>query len=560
MAGPNHYIMPITPSDSPDKTYLLPRKLEAPGSPWSPLKIPAFRLLWATWMTANICMWMNDVATAWMMSALTITPIWVALVQTASTLPVFLLGLPSGALADILDRRRYLIVTQSWLAATAAALCVAVFFDLLTPPLLLALTFANGIGLAMRWPIFAALIPEIVPRQQLPAALALSGIAMNASRIIGPLVAGALIASAGTAYVFVLNATLSVIAGFIITRWRLEFVPSPLGRERLLSAMRVGLQFVRESAPLRSVFLRVSLFFFHSTALLALLPLLARRLAGGDASTYTLLLASMGAGAIMLVLVLPRLRQRLTGRQLVLAGTLLQSLSAMGMAFATNVYVAVPTMVLAGVAWLCVANSLSVSAQMSLPDWVRARGMSIYQMAIMGGTALGAAVWGQVATLSSVSSSLVASALSGSIAMLVATRFHKDNLIEEDLTPSRAFNVPVGPTPPSSGPVMVTIEYLIDPERAPAFLQLMQESRSSRLRQGALNWELLHDLGEPQRYLEQIVDESWTEHLRRFDRITGADVTLRDRKLAFHTGNEPPKTTRYAMSPTQRAQAEGIES
>jgi len=549
--------MPITPADSTDTPYILPGAQQAPGSPWIPLKLPVFRLLWGTWVTANICMWMSDVAAAWMMSALTTTPIWVALVQTASTLPVLLLGLPSGALADILDRRRYFIVTQFWLAGTAAALCLAVLFDLLTPPLLLALTFANGIGLAMRWPIFAALIPEIVPRQQLPAALALNAIAMNASRIIGPLVAGALIASAGTAYVFVLNATLSLIAGFVIMRWRRDFVPSPLGRERLLSAMRVGLQFVRESAPLRGVFLRVSLFFFHSTALLALLPLLARRLAGGGAATYTLLLASMGVGAIMLVLVLPRLRQRLTGRQMVLAGTVLQSLSAMVMAFAPSVYVAVPTMVLAGMAWLCAANSLSLLAQMLLPNWVRARGMSMFQMAIMGGSALGAAVWGQVATMSSLNSSLVASALTGSIAMLVATRLLKDDMIEEDLTPSRAFNVPVAPTPPSSGLVMVTIEYLIDPERAAAFLQLMQESRSSRLRQGALNWELLHDLGEPQRYLEQIVDESWTEHLRRFDRTTAADVALRDRKLAFHLGDEPPKITRYAMSPTQRAQAEG---
>jgi hypothetical protein len=229
------------------------------------------------------------------------------------------------------------------------------------------------------------------------------------------------------------------------------------------------------------------------------------------------------------------------------------------MAFAPSVYLAVPTMALAGMAWLCAANSLSVSAQMSLPDWVRARGMSMYQMAIMGGSALGAAVWGQVATVSSLNSSLVASALTGSIAMLVATLWLKDDLIEEDLTPSRAFKIPVAQMPPSNGPVMVTIEYLIDPARAAAFLEVMQESRSSRLRQGALNWELLHDLGEPHRYLEQIVDESWTEHLRRFDRITGADVTLRDRKLAFHTGNEAPKITRYAMSPTQRAQADGSE-
>jgi len=545
--------MPLLPPDPPEIDGLKTSKPEAPASAWSPLKIPVFRLLWGTWVTANICMWMNDVAAAWMMTSLTSSPIWVALVQTASTLPVFLLGLPSGALADILDRRRYFIVTQFWLAGTAAVLCVAVLFNLMTPPLLLALTFANGIGLAMRWPVFAALIPEIVPRQQLPAALALNGVAMNASRIIGPIVAGALIASAGTAYVFVLNATLSVIAGFVVMRWRREYVPSPLGRERLISAIRVGLQFVRESAPLRGVFLRVTLFFFHSTALLALLPLLAMRLAGGDAATYTLLLAAMGAGAIVTTTVLPRLRQLLPSNQLVLAGTLLQSLTTLAMAFAPNVYVAVPAMMLAGMSWLCAANTLSVSAQMRLPDWVRARGMSIYQMAIMGGSALGAAIWGQLATMASLTSSLVVAALTGAIAMLVATRRLTDHGLEEDLTPSREFKVPVTQTPPRAGHVVATIEYLIDPARADAFVELMQESRRSRLRQGALGWELLHDMGEPARYLEQIVDESWTEHLRRFDRITAADVALRDRKLAFHVAEGPPLVTRYAVEPAHRS-------
>jgi MFS family permease len=523
--------MPLLPPDPPEIDGLKTRKPEAPASAWSPLKIPVFRLLWGTWVTANICMWMSDVAAAWMMTSLTSSPIWVALVQTASTLPVFLLGLPSGALADILDRRRYFIVTQFWLAGTAAVLCVAVLFNLITPPLLLALTFANGIGLAMRWPVFAALIPEIVPRHQLPSALALNGVAMNASRIIGPIVAGALIASAGTAYVFVLNATLSVIAGFVVMRWRREHVPSPLGRERLMSAMRVGLQFVRESAPLRGVFLRVTLFFFHSTALLALLPLLARRLAGGDAATYTLLLASMGAGAIITTAALPRLRQQLPSNQLV----------------------AVPAMMLAGISWLCAANTLSVSAQMTLPDWVRARGMSIYQMAIMGGSALGAAIWGQLATVASLTISLVVAALTGAIAMLVATRRLTDHGLGEDLTPSREFKVPVAQTPPRAGHVVATIEYLIDPSRAAAFVELMQDSRRSRLRQGALGWELLHDMGEPGRYLEQIVDESWTEHLRRFDRITAADVALRDRKLAFHVAEGPPVVTRYAVEPALRA-------
>ena len=520
-----------------------PEKLSA----WDPIKVPVFRMLWSTWLVANICMWMNDVAAAWMMTSMTTSPIWVALVQSASTLPVFLLGLPSGALADILDRRRYFIMTQFWVAAVATLLCITVISGVMTPPLLLALTFANGIGLAMRWPVFAAIVPELVPRAHLPAALALNGVAMNASRIVGPLVAGLLIASAGTQYVFVLNAILSVISGLVIMRWRRQHVPSPLGRERLVSAMRVGLQFVRQSTRLRTVLLQVSLFFLHSTALLALLPLVARQLHGGGAGTFTLLLASMGAGAIAAALNLARLRQLMPRDTLVLRSTMLQSLSAVAVAFAPNVYVAVPAMVLNGAAWISCANSLSVSAQLALPDWVRARGMSMYQMSIMGASALGAALWGQVATMTSVATGLLVAAVSGTLAMLLAQRHIVDLSIEEDLTPSREFKVPVAHAPPGAGHVVVTIEYLIDPVRTDDFRTLMQESRRSRLRQGALEWALLRDIGHPGRYLEQITDESWTEHLRRFDRVTASDVVLRERKLAFHTGEDPPVVRRSVV-------------
>jgi len=522
-------------------------------SPWGPIKRPVFRMLWSVWLTANICMWMNDVAAAWMMTSMTSTPIWVALVQSASTLPVFLLGLPSGALADILDRRRYFIVTQFWVAAVATLLCLAVLSGVMTPPLLLALTFANGIGLAMRWPVFSAIVPELVPRGQLPAALALNGVSMNASRIIGPLVAGALIASAGTAYVFVLNALLSVAAGFVIMRWRREHVPSPLGRERLVSAMRVGVQFVSQSSRLRAVLVQIALFFFHSTALLALLPLVARRLRGGDAGTYTLLLASMGAGAIVAALFLPRLRQMMNRNTLVLRSVMLQSVSMALMALAPSAWVAVPAMVLNGMSWITCANSLSVSAQLALPDWVRARGMSMYQMAIMGASALGAALWGQVATLTDVPVALLAAAASGTVTMLLAQRWMRDHGIEEDLTPSREFKAPVAHAPPGAGRIVVTIEYLIEPARAEDFRHVMQESRRSRLRQGALEWELLRDVHQPGRFLEQIVDESWTEHLRRFDRVTASDVALRERKLAFHLGEAPPRVTRCVVEELVRA-------
>ena len=311
--------------------------------------------------------------------------------------------------------------------------------------------------------------------------------------------------------------------------------------------MRVGLQFVRQSPRMRAVLWRIAIFFLHATAMLALLPLVAKGLGGGGAGTFTLLLASMGAGAIAAAMFLPRLRQAMARDVLVLRGTWLQAAATAALAFAPNVYVAVPAMVLGGMAWITTANSLSVSAQLALPNWVRARGMSIYQMAIMGATALGAAVWGQVATLTSVRTSLALAALTGALAMALVQRLVADRHIEEDLSPSQAFKAPVASTPPDSGKVVVTIEYFIHPDRADDFRALMQESRRSRLRQGALSWQLQHDFYDPTRYLEHVTDESWTEHLRRFDRVTASDVALRDRKLAFHTRDTPPVVSRYLV-------------
>jgi MFS family permease len=236
----------------------------------------------------------------------------------------------------------------------------------------------------------------------------------------------------------------------------------------------------------------------------------------------------------------------------VLAGTLMQSAATAIVAFAPNVYVAVPAMFLAGAAWISTANSLSVSAQFALPDWVRARGMSIYQMAIMGGSAAGAALWGQVATVVSVEASLAAAAVSGAVCMLIASAVLVDRSIEEDLSPSSVLKAPVAAVTPEAGQIVVHIEYRIDPVRTEEFRALMLESRRSRLRQGALGWDLLHDIHDPGRFIEQVTDESWTEHLRRFDRVTAADISLRERKLAFHVAESPPVVTRCVIDPAGR--------
>jgi MFS family permease len=504
-------------------------------------------MLWLTWLASNLCMWMNDVAAAWLMTTLTASPVLIALVQSASTLPVFLLGLPLGAAADILDRRRMLLLTQFWVAGNAAIAAAALLGGWMTAPLLLALTFGNGVGLALRWPAYAAIVPGLVPRPELSSAIALNGIAMNASRVLGPVIAGALIAGAGSGYVFVLNALLSLAAGVLILRWRAERTQSVLPGERFVGAIRVGFQYVAQSRVMRVVLARVAIFFLQSTPLLALLPLVARGMRDGGAWTYTLLLASLGAGAIAAAFFLPRLRVTVSRDRLMRDGSLLQATAMVAVGFAPTPWLAVPAMLVAGMSWMTVVNTLTVYSQLALPDWVRARGMSMYMMVMMGATSASAALWGQSASLIGVRWTFVAAALVGLGALFLLRRMLFWPEAEEDLTPARILKEP---TPAfeiahGKGPVMVTVQYRIDPARTQEFLAVMQESRSNRLQKGALSWGLFQDTEEPGRFLEYFLDESWADHLRRFDRFTAADVELRERRHGFHLGPEPPKVTRY---------------
>jgi MFS family permease len=301
---------------------------------FAPLREPAFRMLWLVWLTANLTLWMNDVASAWLITSLTDSALMVAMVQSASTLPLFLLGLPSGALADIVDRRRYLALTQCWVGGVAIALAALSFSGALSAPLLLACTFLNGIGMAMRWPLFAAIVPELVQRDDLPAALALNGIAANMSRIIGPMIAGALLASTGGPYVYLLNAALSVVALALILRWQPAPKTSVLPSERLVAAMRVGVQHVLRSPQLRIVLLRIFLFFLQATALTALLPLLALGLDGGGPATFTSLLVAMATGAIIIAFKLNGLRLRASRDMMVGAGICVHAAASIGAALA----------------------------------------------------------------------------------------------------------------------------------------------------------------------------------------------------------------------------------
>jgi MFS family permease len=513
----------------------------------APLKDRTFRMLWLAWLAANMTMWMNDVAAAWLMTSLTTSPVMVALVQTASTLPVFLLGLPSGAMADILDRRRYFATTQLWVSINALVLAALSLADALTANLLLVLTFVNGIGLAMRWPVFAAIVPDVVPRAQLSPAIALNGIAMNLSRVVGPVLAGALLAVFSSAAVFVLNALLAGIAFTLILRWKHQPKASALPGERFVGAMRVGLNYALQSPRLKVILLRVFLFFLQSTALLALLPLVARRLHGGGPGTFTVMLACLGLGAIFAAFRFPHWRARYSRDQFVLTGTLVQAALAALIVYVPELWLALPAMALVGMAWISVANSLTISAQMALPDWVRARGMSIYQMALMGGSAAGSLLWGWVADWTSVATSVACASLFGVVVLVALRRLTIEGGADPDFSPVPLANTiepPVG-VEPEDGPVMVTVEYLIDPARAAEFAEVMQRTRRARLRQGALSWGLFRDAAQPSRVIEYFVDENWVEHQRRLERFTAFDAGLREQRLAFHLGDDPPRVKRF---------------
>jgi len=316
--------------------------------------------------------------------------------------------------------------------------------------------------------------------------------------------------------------------------------------------MRVGLQHVVQSLPMRTVLLRIFLFFLQSTSLTALLPLVARDVHGGGATGYTVLLASMGAGAIVAALNIARLRHRIGGEAFVRWGICLHAASAVLVVLVPGLWLAVPAMFVAGMAWISTANSLTVAAQMGLPNWVRARGMSIYQMALMGGSAAGAALWGYVANLTSVTVSILIASIVGPLVLLLTRRHVAVDAVEQDLSPAAITSQLAPPAveiQPDEGPVMVTIEYRIDPERAADFKAVMLETRRARLRQGALSWGLFRDTVELGRYIEYFLDENWIEHQRRFERFTAADVGLRERRLAFHVAAEPPKIRRYVAEP-----------
>lgn len=522
------------------------------GSAWSPLAHPVFRALWLASVASNLGTWIHGVAAVWLMTSLTPSPAMAALVQTASSLPLVLLALPAGAVADMVDRRRLLLGSQAWMLVVAATLAVIAFAGATRPWLLLVLTFALGAGSAFTAPAWQATTLELVPRGELPAAIALGSASLNGTRALGPVLGGLLVSALGAGAAFLLNAAsfLAVIA--VLAGWRRKHVESALPREQVFGAIRGGLRYVRHSPAMRAILARIALHVAAASALWALLPVLARREMGLDAGGYGLLLSGFGAGALIGAATLHRARGTIGGDRLIDA-------CGLGLAGALAALATVPSfaggagaLVVAGYAWMVPLTILNLATQAAVPSWVRARALAVLLLVLQGGVALGAAAWGGVAERAGTPAALGLAAVGVLVATLAGLRVRLPDTGRADFSPLGR------PVPDAlataaehdEGPVLVTVEYRIDPGRSGEFLVTMEVVGRMRRRGGAWRWGLFEDTERPGAWLESFLVESWLDHLRQHERMTVVDRDISRRASAFHLGPEPPAIRHFVAGRT----------
>ncbi|UYZ63790.1 MFS transporter [Hymenobacter weizhouensis] len=526
----------------------------APTSPFAPLRIPFFRMLWVASFVSNIGTWMQNVGAVGLMTQLTPSPVLVALLQTASALPVFLLSLPAGALADLVDRRRMLLLTQTWMAITALVLAALTLLGLTTPWLLLLLTFLLGLGGALNNPVWQTVTPELVPRPQLAQALALNSVSFNLARAFGPALGGLLIGYASAGAAFLLNGVSFLATMYMVWRWqRAPQATSELAGERILAAIRGGIRYARFAPPVQHILVRGVCFTFGASALLALMPAVVARQLHLPTSFYSLLLSCMGAGAVLGALVLPRLNRRLSIDWRVSLATATFGLGLLGLAYSASRPLLMGLLVLVGLAWMLVLNSFSVGVQTVVPRWVQARTISLYLLTIQGGMALGSVVWGAVATRWSLPAALTGAAVWLGLSLLLVVRFSlstTENL--PDPTPTRPRREPeLAEEPdPDAGPVIITTTYRVRPENRPAFTYLIHQLSRIRRREGAIRVGLYADLADPTRLVEYFMVETWEEHEQQHLRGASPDEEdLKARARQFHQGPEPPAVAHLLAQP-----------
>ncbi|HXN91182.1 MAG TPA: MFS transporter [Candidatus Sulfotelmatobacter sp.] len=517
-------------------------------STWAPLRIGVFRAMWIAVLVSNVGIWMQTVGAQWLLVHLPHAAILVALVQTADYLPDVLFGLVGGAVADIFDRRRLLIVVQLSMACIGAALTVLTFAGQMPPALLLAFTFGLGCSSVFTNPAYQSLVPQLVPRQQLRSAAALGSISINLARVIGPAVAGIVIARLGVTAVFGLNALTFLFFAVVVAAWRPPAGSVPELPERFISAMRAGGRYVLNAPVVQRILLRSALFLVPASALWALLPLVATQQLGLGAAGYGVLLGGLGGGAIAGALVLPRFRARLSFNVLVAGASAVYAVALVLIVIVPNTVIAVLVLLPAGAAWIAVLSDVNAELQLFLPAWVRGRGLSVYQMVLFGAQAVGAVAWGAIAEPLGVRIAffVAAAAMLGGLATIRFKPFIETAGMERRAQaywpePSLVFEAS-----PESGPVVVKSVYTVAASKEQAFLEAMRRVRLSRLRTGATQWGLFRDGEVPHSFVEMYVVPSWEEHLRqhRF-RITGTDHEYEEQASSL---SDPPPDVSHLIS------------
>ncbi|WP_433655870.1 MFS transporter [Nocardia sp. CA-128927] len=511
-------------------------------STWAPLRSRVYRALWIAQLVSNLGTWMQTVGAQWVLVDEPNAAVLVSFVQTAITLPVMLLAIPSGVIADLVDRRRLLLGAQSTMAVLAAVLAVSTATGHTTPAVLLTLLFLIGCGQALTGPAWQAIQPELVPREQIPSAAALGSMSINIGRAVGPAIAGVLVSLSGPTLVFVLNAVSFTGIVAVLTLWHRPTTDRQLPSERPLAALQAGTRFIKAAPAIRRVLLRSILFIAPASAVWALLPVIARDELGLSSSGYGLMLAALGIGAVLGAVGLSRLRTLMTPTQRLSTAAVLFGLASAGTALLHIVPLVLILLVFAGFAWLLAMSTMNSTMQLLLPAWVRARGLSVYLLVFMGGQAIGSLVWGVVAGAAGpVVALLIAAGLLALCAVSTVWLPISHNAENLDQTPSAFWPEPqvVVEPDPADGPVLVLRTYDVPPENLDEFITAMAFVGRSRQRTGAMEWRLYRDIGMLDRYVEAFVVRSWAEHMHQHQvRLTAQDQIREQEASKFTIGDD----------------------
>src|SRR5580700_10162364 len=521
------------------------------GSLAAAFRHPVFVVIWTATLVSNVGGWMYSAASGWLMTSLNPDPLVVALVQTATTLPVFLFALPAGALADIFDKRKFLIVFEVLNTALCAVYAAMVGFGLATPENLLLFTFLIGAAGALTLPAWQSIVPQLVPKEDLTSAVAANSVGVNISRAIGPALGGAAIVSLGIVSPFWINAISNLGVVGALLWWRPNSSNTVLPAERIGGAIEAGLRYARHSGALRATLIRAAAFFLFASTYWALLPLLARKQIASGPELYGILLGAIGAGAVGGAFVMPWLRAKLGPDPLVASGMLGTGVALTLYGLAHDASTALLASVLAGVSWIAVLATLAVSAQVSLPDWVRGRGLALYTTVFSGCLTIGSAVWGKIAAVLGLPAAHFLAAFGVLAAIPLTWRWKLQAGAGLDLTPSMHWPAPITsyPIQHDRGPVLVSVEYRIRPQDRQEFLQVLEQLGYERRRDGAYRWGVFEDAAVEGRIVENLLVASWMEHLRQHQRVTNADRRVQECVERFHLDDEP-KVTHFIAADT----------